>query len=133
VTTIAELQDLQDNEQLHRLVQLIAEVLLTGKLESLGFTLATPVSSHSHQTNLILAPLQSPSSPRPRLDLVLSPEASPKRAKQGHVPKLWQTLQTKKCDSAPSNVLGWTSCCLRKKGKGCGCYVQAAGDWQTKL
>jgi len=86
-TTISEHQDLQDNEQLCRLVQLIVEALLTAKLASLVFTLGSPVSSQSPQTAPVIAPVQSQSSPRPRLDLVLSPEASPKRAKQGHLEK----------------------------------------------
>jgi hypothetical protein len=51
LTTIAELQDLQDNEQLHGVVQLIIEALLTGKLASLGFTLTTPASFQSNQSN----------------------------------------------------------------------------------
>jgi hypothetical protein len=86
-TTISELQDLQDNEQLRRLVQLIVEALLTGKLASLGFTLCTTVSSQSPQPSAVIAPVQSSSSPRPRSDLVLSPEASPKKAKQDHLEK----------------------------------------------
>ena len=86
-TMIAELQDLQDNEQLHRLVQLIEVPLLTGKLASLGFTLGTPVSSQIPQTTLVRTPIQSPSSSCPRSDLVLSPEASPQRANQGHLEK----------------------------------------------
>ena len=74
-------------EQLRRLVQLIVEALLTGKLASLGFYLGTPVTSQSPQLTPVIAHIQSPSSPRPRSDLVLSPEASPKRAKQGHLEK----------------------------------------------
>jgi len=101
-TTISELQDLQDNEQLRRLVQLIVEALLTGKLASLGFHLGTSLTSQSPQPTPVTAPIQSSSSPRPRSDLVLSPEASHKREKQG----LWQALQTRKHDSAPPNVLG---------------------------
>jgi hypothetical protein len=86
-TTISELQDLQDNEQLRRLVQLIVEALLTDKLASLGFHLGTPVTSQTPQQTPVIAPVQFPSSPRPRSDLVLSPEANPKRAKQGHLEK----------------------------------------------
>ena len=59
-TRIVELQDFQHNEQLHRLVQLIVEALLIGKLASLGFTLTTPVTSQSHQTNPVIVPVQSP-------------------------------------------------------------------------
>jgi len=78
--TIAELQDLQDNEQVRRLVQVIVETLLTGKLASLVFSLPTLVSSQCSQTNSVIAPIQSP-------------EASPRRAKKvtwrkGAVPKV---------------------------------------------
>ena len=111
-TTISELQDLQDNEQLRRLVQLIVEALLTGKLASLGFHLGTPVTSQSPQPTPVTAPIQSPSSPCPRSDLVLSPEASPKEGearslREKALPRrLWQALQTRKHDPAPPNVLG---------------------------
>jgi len=44
------------------------------------------VSSQSPQPTPVIAPVQSPCSPCPRSDLVLSPEASP-RAKQGHLEK----------------------------------------------
>jgi len=40
-TTISELQNLQDNEQLRSLIQLIVEALLTGKLASLWQALQT--------------------------------------------------------------------------------------------
>jgi hypothetical protein len=56
-TTISELKDLQDNEKLRRLVQLIVEALLTGKLASLGFILGTPVSSQSPQPTPVIAPV----------------------------------------------------------------------------
>ena len=56
-TTISELQDLQDSEQLRRLVQVIVKGLLTGELTSLGFTLGTPVSSQSPQPTPVIAPV----------------------------------------------------------------------------
>ena len=99
-TTISELQDLQDNEQLRRLVQLIVEALLTGKLASLGFNLSIPKTSQSLQPTRAIAPVQSPSSPRPCSDLVLSPEASPKRAKQRSLQE-----QKKRAEAAMSRRL----------------------------
>jgi len=87
-TTISELQDLQDNEQLRRLVQLIVEAVLTGKLASLGFTLRTPVTSQTPQQTPVIAPVQSPSSPCPRSDLVLSQEGEARSlGEKGPVPK----------------------------------------------
>ena len=89
-TTISELQD---NEQLRRLVQVIVEVLLKGKLASLGFTLGTPVTSQSPQPTPVIAPVQSPSSPRTRSDVGFSPKASLKEQskvlwRKGPVPKV---------------------------------------------
>ena len=132
------LQDLQDNEQLRRLVQLIAEALLTGKLASLGFHLGAPVASQSPQPTPVIAPVQSPSSLRPRSDLVLSPKASPKRAKQGH-------LEKRPCPKGcgrlfkPGNMTQHLPTCsgephaVQEQKKGRSRYVQAAGGSQTKL
>ena len=50
-TTIAELQDLQDNDQIYLLVELIVEAVLTGKLVPLGFTLPNRASCQSNKKN----------------------------------------------------------------------------------
>jgi hypothetical protein len=109
-TTISELQDFQDNEQLRRLVQVIVEALLTRKLASLGFTLATPVISQSAQTTQLL-PLYTFHLVPILVRTWLCPQKQVPRGqskvtwRKGLVPKLWQALQTRKHDSAPPNVL----------------------------
>jgi hypothetical protein len=81
------MKDLQDNEQLRRLVHVIVTTLLTGKLASLGFTSATPVSSQNHQINPVIGLYSLRLVPVLDLDHVLPPEASIKRAKQGRLDK----------------------------------------------
>jgi len=111
-TTISELQDLHDNEQLRRLVQLIVEALLTGKLASLGFTLGTPVTLQALQQTPVIAPVQSPSSPHPRSHLVFVPRSKSQEGRSRSLgekvlsQRLWQALETRKNDPAPPNVLG---------------------------